>query len=61
MKKLLKIFKNDKNVIFRIKGSNSYITNDKLEGIYILNVSIGSECVKVSLTLSENWRNINIF
>ena len=50
MKQLLKILKNDEKVIFRIKGSNyAYITNDKLE-----NISIDSECVKISLTFSAN-------
>ena len=44
-----------KKVIFRIKGSNSaYITNYKFKYISPFKVSKGSECVKVSLTYSEN-------
>ena len=44
---MLKILENGEKVIFWIKDNNSaYITNGK--------VSKGSECVKVSLTVSEN-------
>ena len=52
---MFKILKNDKNIIFSIKGNNSaYIVNDKLKYISPLKVSKGSECVKVSLTYSDN-------
>ena len=52
---MLKILKNGKNVIIKIKDSNSaYIMNDKFKRILPLKVSKGSECVKVSLTFPEN-------
>ena len=52
---MLKILKNGKKIIFRLRGSNSaYIMNNKLKCMAQLKVSKGSECVKVSLTFSEN-------
>ena len=51
---MLKILKNGEKVIFRIKGSNAgYIVYDKLKCISPLNVSKGSERVKVSLNVAH--------
>ena len=58
---ILKILKNDKKVIFRIKDNNSAcVRNDKLKYISPFKVSKGSGCVNVSLIFSENLRSNNI-